>query len=243
MKPLSVWSAVLVAAFVVATAGCSGGSSKSGTSTPEPTATSASSTTFTTEQAQALLENASLTPKDLPAGWTTMNDTTQDNTAAATADPTHAASIQRCGRLLGRTVANQPADVVTSYIGGETVAYFSSLTVYSTVSGAQDCAGEAAQRYTQTGELARAFGTLFIDPNAVKVAAVDFPQVADGSFAATLDGQINAAGTQVELTILVVGFRKGNVTAAVGSAAQATPSSDELKPYVDLVVQRIGESQ
>ena len=102
---------------------------------------------------------------------------------------------------------------------------------------------ESAQRFTQPGELARAFGQLFIDPNAVKVAAVNFPQVADSSFAATLNGMINAAGTQVDLTILVVGFRKGNVTAAVGSAASAAPSTDELKPYVDLVVQRIGDAQ
>ena len=243
MKLSSVSCAIAVTVQTLAMSACSGGSSKSATSTPEPTATSAQSATFTIEQAQTLLADAALTPKDLPVGWKTMGDTTQDNVAAATADPAHAASIQRCGRLLGRTVANQPEDVVTAYIGGETVAFFSALTVYATVPGAQDCAGEAAQRYTQPGELARAFGNLFIDPNAVTVAAVDFPQIADGSFAADLTGQINAAGTQVALTILVVGFRKGNVTGAVGSAGSGAPSTDELKPYVDLVVQRVGEAQ
>ena len=44
---------------------------------------------------------------------------------------------------------------------------------------------------------------------------------------------------QVDLTILVVAFRDGNVTGAVGSAAQAAPMTAELKPYVDLVLQRV----
>ena len=33
-------------------------------------------------------------------------------------------------------------------------------------------------------------------------------------------------------------FRKGNVTGAVGSAAASAPSTAELKPYVDLVLER-----
>ena len=234
---------VLAAVLIGLGGGCSGGSSKSGTSTPQPTATRDVSARFTSEQAQALLQDASLTPKDLPQGWKTMADTTQDNAAAAAADPSHAGSIERCGRLLARTVANQPADVVNSYLGGETVSFFSTLTVYATEAGAADCAGETAQRYAQPGELARAFGQLFIDPNAVQVATVSYPQVGDGSFAATLSGQINAAGTQVDLTILIVGFRKGNVTGAVGSAASAAPSTTELTPYVDLVLQRIASAQ
>ena len=210
---------------------------------PPPPPSAPSAPAFNAGQAQALLASASLTPKDLPAGWTVMTDTTQDNAAAAASDPAHAASIQRCGRLLGRTVANQPPDVVAAYLGGHSVSFFSAIVVYSTVAGATDCAIESAQRFLQPGELARAFGPLFIDPNAVKVAPVSFPQVADGSFAATLTGKINAAGTVVDLTILVVGLRKGNVTVAVGSAASAAPSTSELKPYVDLVVQRIAAAQ
>ena len=255
-------SAIGAAIFAAA---CGGGSSKSATSTPEAAASPGASasaargtppglstpvaavttgsgqtgTTLTAEQAKTLLDNASLTPKDLPTGWTVMADTVQDNALAASADPSHAASIERCGRLLGRTVSNQPADVVTAYLGGETVSFFSTLTAYATAAGAIDCSLETVQRYTQPGEFARAFGQLFIDPNAVKVTTVDYPQVGDGSFAATLEGLISAAGTQVDLTILVVAFRDGNVTGAVGSAAQAAPMTAELKPYVDLVLQRV----
>src|SRR5438105_69668 len=115
----------IVAAFV-GTA-CGGGSSKSVTSTPEPRADAM----FTAEQAKALLDDASLTPTDLPQGWSVMSDSTQDNVAAATADPTHAGSIERCGRLLGRTVANQPPDTASAYLGGETVSFFSTLTAYA----------------------------------------------------------------------------------------------------------------
>jgi hypothetical protein len=252
-------TAIVAAIFVAA---CGGGSNRGATSTPDtgsptaaatvratatvaptvaPAATSSgqTSTTLTAEQAKTLIDNAVLTPKDLPTGWTIMGDTTQDNAAAATADPAHAASIERCGRLLGRTVTNQPPDTVTAYLGGETVSFFSTLTAYATAAGASDCASETAVRYAQPGEFARAFGQLFIDPNAVKITTVDYPQVGDASFAATLEGMINAAGTQVDLTILIVAFRDGNVTGAVGSAAQAAPMTTELKPYVDLVLQRV----
>jgi hypothetical protein len=262
---MTVGSRILVAGAIVAAvfAAACGGSSKSATSTPEApasptaaatvraTATAASTpapattgsaqtgTTLTAEQAKTLIDNASLMPKDLPTGWTVMSDTTQDNAAAATADPAHASSIERCGRLLGRTVTNQPADTVTAYLGGETVSFFSTLTAYATAAGALDCSNETAQRYAQPGEFAKAFGQLFIDPAGVKITTVDYPQVGDASFAATLEGQINAAGTQVGLTILIVAFRDGNVTGAVGSAAQAAPTTAELKPYVDLVLQRV----
>ncbi|HMC71093.1 MAG TPA: hypothetical protein VKJ07_18195 [Mycobacteriales bacterium] len=256
-------SAIGAAMFAAA---CGGGSSKSATSTPEAASSSTAAatvsrgtppalstpvaaatttgsgqtgTTLTAEQAKTLIDNAVLMPKDLPTGWTIMGDTTQDNVAAATADPTHAGSIERCGRLLGRTVTNQPADVVTAYLGGETVSFFSTLTAYATAAGALDCSTETAQRYAQPGEFAKAFGQLFVDPTAVKITTVDYPQVGDASFAATLEGLINAAGTQVDLTILIVAFRDGNVTGAVGSAAQAAPMTTELKPYVDLVLQRV----
>src|SRR5256885_11001389 len=106
-------SAIGAAIFAAA---CGGGSSKSATSTPEAaaspgasasaargtppglstpvaaatTASGQTGTTLTAEQAKTLLDNASLTPKDLPTGWTVMADTVQGNALAASADPSHA---------------------------------------------------------------------------------------------------------------------------------------------------------
>lgn len=218
-----------------------GSTSSAGGSTPGAGATQPSSggTTFTQAQAASLVQSALLAPADVPGGWSPMSDTTQDNAAAAAANPKDAASYERCGRLLGRTLVLQSPDQVTAYVTGDIVSYFSTATVYATDAGAIDCAAENATRFTQPGELARAFGGVFINPDAVVVTPVEFPQVGDGSFAATLSGQISAAGTVVDLTILVVGFRVGNVTGAVGSAAQSAPSTDELRPYVEKVVQRI----
>jgi hypothetical protein len=206
---------------------------------------SSSGKTYNAIQAKVLLDDASLTPKDLTGPvWNSTSDVMQDNAAAAAADPKNAASNERCGRLLGRTVNNQPKDIVSAFLGGESVAQFSTITVYATEAGAIDCATEAATRYQQSGELARAFGPTFVDPVAVQVAIVDYPQVADGSFAATLTGQVNAAGTVVDITILLVGFRKGNVSAAVGAAhsAGSIPTS-EVTPLVNLVLQRISANQ
>lgn len=210
-----------------------------------PAAASSSGKTYNATQAKALLDEASLTPKDLTGPvWNIASDVTQDNAAAAAADPTSATPSERCGRLLGRTVNNQPMDVVSAFLGGESVAQFSTITVYATEAGAIDCATEAATRYQQPGELARAFGPTFVDPVAVQVALVDYPQVADGSFAATLTGKVNAAGTVVDITILVVGFRKGNVSAAVGTAHSAgSILTSEMTPLVDLVLQRISANQ
>lgn len=194
-------------------------------------------------KAQTLLQAAMITPTDLPAGWKVGSDATQDNAAAATADPTTAASNERCGRLLGRTMVTQPADIVSAYIGGQTVSFFSNATVYATTAGASDCAAEAATRLARPGQLARAFGPLFTDPDKVVVAPVDYPQLADGSFAATLSGQTNASGVVVDLVLLVVGFRKGNVSVVLGSAAQAAPPASELQPLVDKVLGRIAAAQ
>ncbi len=195
-------------------------------------------------QAQALLAATLLTPRDLRGAWNITSDTTQDNAAAAAADPASAASNQRCGRLLGRTVLNLAADPVNAFLGGQTLSFFSTAVVYATGAGAADCAAEAAQRLARPGQLARAFASVFINPEAVQVALVDYPQIGDGSFAATLTGQANASGTVIDLTILVVGFRTGNVTAAVGSARSgSTPPTVELTPLVNLVLQRISANQ
>ncbi|MDE3096111.1 MAG: hypothetical protein KGK07_08930 [Chloroflexota bacterium] len=238
----TVLPGVLVLAALLATAAC-GGSKKSGATAIAPiagaTAAAAAATPMTIDQARALLARASLEPADLPAGWKVMSDTTTDNAAAAAADPSSAASNTRCGRLLGRTVADQPADPVPAFISGQTVSYFSSLTVYATAAGATDCSNEAAARYQQPGELAKAFGTLFTDPKAVVVKPVTFPATGDGSFAATLAGKVNVSGTIIDLTVLVVGFRKGNVTAVVGSAANEAPPMADLTPLVNLVLRRI----
>ncbi len=199
--------------------------------------------TFALADAQALLATLPLTPADLKSTWTIGTDTTQDNAAAAVADPNAGASFERCGRLLSRLVVNMPEDTVTRYIGGETVSFFSTATVYATSEGAADCALEAATRFAAPGELAKAFGSVFIDPLAVTVKPITYPTVADGSFAATLTGKIEAAGTIVDLTILIVAFRRGNVTAVVGSAAAFDPSVDELQPLVDLVLGRIKDAQ
>ncbi len=193
--------------------------------------------------APGLLNAAMIVPADLPAGWTTASDTTQDNAAAAAADPTTAASNTRCGRLLGRTLVTQPDDIVTAYLAGQTVSFFSQATVYATTAGAIDCSNEAAGKLTQPGQLAKAFGTLFTDPNAVVVTPVDFKQVGDGSFAGTLAGQTNANGVVVDIVVLVVAFREGNVSMVIGSVANTAPPTSELEPLVDLVVGRVAAAQ
>jgi hypothetical protein len=209
-------------------------------STPVP-----DGTPLTASDATSLLDAAMLKPADLPdeGGWTESSDMTTENDKAATADPTSAASNERCGRLLGRTVTIQPADITTTYINGATVTFFTSGTVYATASGAADCAAEAATRYQQPGELARAFGTVFTEPDNVVVTPVEFPTVGDGSFAVTLAGRTNANGLVVDLTILAVGFREGAATVVVGSAAAASPSVDELRPLVAMLDQRVAAAQ
>ena len=191
--------------------------------------------------AAALLDAVMLKPADLsPGTWAVQTDGTATNADAAQADPANADAGTRCGRILGRTVVSQPEDVGTAFIGGETLAYFSMATAYETADGAGDCAIEQGSRLAEPGQLARAFGSLWVDPDAVQVTPVDFPQVGDSSFAATLTGQIEAAGTVLDLTVLIVAFQSGNVTGAVGSARSgSTPPADELAPLVDLVIARI----
>jgi hypothetical protein len=195
--------------------------------------------TFTAAEAAGFIDAVLLKPGDLSGQWSVMSDTTTDNAAAAAADPESAASNERCGRLLGRTATNSPADLVERYISGETVSFFSQVTLYATQEGAADCAAEAAVRLSEPGALARAFGGIFINPDAVEVTPVQYPQLADGSFATTLRGQINAQGTIVDLTILIVAFREDNATAVVGSAAASAPAVDELTPLVNLVHSRL----
>jgi hypothetical protein len=67
---------------------------------------------------------------------------------------------------------------------------------------------------------------------------VQFPAIGDGSFAVTLSGLISAQGTEVNITILVAGFLRGNVSVAVGSAAAYDPDSAELQRFVELTLER-----
>jgi hypothetical protein len=218
------------------------GTTPSAANTPAATTGGAE---FDATQAQALLDEASLLPRDIGADWAITADSTTDNAAAAAADAAGAPSFERCGRLLGRLVTNGPKDVVSAYLGGTIVAAFSQLTVYKTAAGAADCATEGATRFAQPGALARAFGTIFVNPDAVTVQQLEYPQIGNGSFAAALTGDINASGQTVQLQIVIVAFRNGNTTAVVGVAYAplTTPSTKELKPYVDLVAGRIAANQ
>lgn len=222
-------------------AGSSGGSEPPA---PPPPAPRPAGRTYTLSDAQAMVQ-AALMPADIGPGWTVMSDVTTDNATAAANDPRGGASFERCRRLTGRLLTLQPPQdqIVPRYVGGESVSFFTTISVFATADGATDCAIEAAQRFSEPGELARQFASIFLDVNAVVVTPLSVPQVADGSIAFTLEGQINASGTVVDLTILIVAFRKGNVSAVVGSAAASTPSLAELAPLVDLVIARIAAAQ
>lgn len=200
--------------------------------------------TFTAAQAQTIVDTVPITPADLTSTWEISTDTRTDAAQAAANNPENAASIERCGQLLGRLVVLMSPDQVSRYIGGEVVSYFTNLTVYATDEGAADCGAEAAANYTANPqELAEAFGSVFVDPAAVVITPVDFPAVAQGSFAANLTGTINAGGTEVTLTILIVAFNQGNVSAVVGSAAATDPPTDDIYPLVELVTERIAQAQ
>jgi hypothetical protein len=213
--------------------------------TPAAPAASSGGKPFNETQAKALLDAASLKPADVGPDWNITTDTPSDNAAAAATDPIAGASFERCGRLAGRLITNGPKDTVSAYLGGSIVAAFSQLTVYATANGAADCSAAAAVRFQEPGALAKAFGTVFVDPTKVVVKPVEYPTVGDGSFAVALTGDINAAGTVVQLQIVIVGFLKGNTAAVVGVAYAplTTPSTKELKPFVDLVLQRVGANQ
>ncbi len=211
------------------------------TGTPATVASPAPSTkVFGADDAKKVVTDTALLPPDLPSGWKVQMDTTADNAAAAVTEPKASASFERCGRLLGRTVTNLPVDAVSSFLAGETLSFFSSVTVYATEAGAADCQAEAAARYAMPGELARALGSLFINPDAVVVALADAPAEIPGSVAVKLTGQINAAGTTIDLTVLLVSFRRGGVTAVAGSARSGQdPPLPELLPYALKLVQRV----
>lgn len=214
------------------------------TPTIAPAATMPAGRTYTDADAQRLVTNAAIMPADIDPTWKVQTDTTSDNAQAAAADPAAGASATRCGRLLGRTLISQPPDVVGAFLTGLPVAIFSQVTVYATDAGAADCAAEAAQRLSSCIELAKTLGQLFIDPAQVKCDPVQYPQVGDGSFAVRLTGTINASGTQVDLSILIIAYRLGNVSVAVGSAHSAgSIEPSELTGYINLLNQRIGANR
>jgi hypothetical protein len=199
---------------------------------------------FTEADAEALLDYALLKPSDIEQpGWVIQSDDTADNAAAAEAAPEQAASIERCGRLLSRIITNFPPDVTGNYIGGLTVSYFSTATVFGTADGAADCGAENAARLAQPCELARSFASVFIDPCAVVVTPIEFTSDVAGTSAFTLAGKSMAGDLEIDLTILAVAFSSENVSAVVGSAAAGAPPTDELAPYVELVAARIAEAQ
>ncbi len=254
-----------IAAGAMLAAACGGDSKPSATATPKAGTTTAAPASaksapgaeptlnpmpsagaaFDVTRAKALLDTASLTPADLGADWAITAGQSSDNAAAAASDPAGAASFERCGRLLGRLVTSGPKDTASAYLTGTLVAAFSQITVYKTADGAADCAAEGAARFQQPGQLARAFGTVFVNPDAVTVQPLEYPATADGSFAAALTGDIIAAGTTVQLQIVIVAFHKGNTSAVVGVAMSplTNPLTTELKPYVHLVLRRIAASQ
>jgi hypothetical protein len=209
---------------------------------PPPAATTApppppppAGTTYTAAQATAQVNAGTLTPPDLSGAWVVQSD------APGTPVGDDATA---CGQLASRTVANLPADPIAAFLAGGTLSFFSNITAYATEAGAIECSNRAASRFGSPGALARAFGTLFVNPDAVVVAAFDYPQVADGSIAGTLTGQVNASGTVIDLTVLFVGFRKGNVTAVIGSARSGSvPPAAELTPLINLVLGRITAQQ
>jgi hypothetical protein len=186
--------------------------------------------TYSAQEGQAQVDAATLTPADLGATWVLQSDSAMQNNPDAPA----------CGALATRTATNLAGDPVAAFVAGETLSFFSTATSYSTEAGAIECAARAATRLRTPGDLARLFGSLFIDPDAVTVGPADFPQVGDASIAATLTGKINASGTVIDITLLVVTYRKGNVLGAVGSARSGSvPPVAELSSLAQLVAGRI----
>lgn len=262
MRPLI--TAALVAAAAASACGDDGGSDT--TPTPNPTSPTPEATAAPTRApqptprvvrtpgaaldiaaARAILDAVLLKPEDIAADdpWVAGNDTEQDNAAAVAARPEFAASVESCGRLLSRTLLLSPEDVAAAFLTASTLAFFSTGTVYATPDGAAQCAAEAAARISDPQQLVQEFPDVFVDPSLVEVELVpDFPQIGDGSFAATLTGDFDANGLTIPLTILVVAFTEGNVSAAVGSARSGeAPPIDELAPLAELVHARIAANQ
>jgi hypothetical protein len=141
-------------------------------------------------------------------------------------------------------VTNLAPDPIASFIAIETLSFLSTATAYATEAGATDCAARAAARFTSAGDIARAFGNLFIDPDAVVVTQINMPTVGDNSIAGTLTGKIRVEANVIDLTVLVVVYRQGNVTGAIGSARSgATPPVEELMPLINTIIGRLSASQ
>lgn len=190
--------------------------------------------TYTGAQGQAQVNAASLTPSDLTGAWQIQTDISGSPDANATA----------CGWLSGRTVFNLATDAVGAYIAGQTLAFFSNATAYTSASGAIDCSERAAGQFQNPADVARAFGPLFVNPDDVTGAPFQYPQVADGSFAGTLTGKVAAGAATIDVTLLIVTFRQGNVTVVIGSARSRTvPPADELGPLINLVIARVKAAQ
>lgn len=222
--------------------------------TPEPTPRPTSAPAperdgdgpFTGAEAEEFLEFVLLRPADIEApDWVIQGDDVSDNADAAENDPEGAPSIERCGRLLGRIITNFPPDTAAAYLNGKPLAYFSQATMFETAGGAEDCANEAAVRFAEPGAVARVFGDLFTDPNAVVVTPVEAESIGDGSAAFSLTGQTEGGGFQVDITLLIVTFRDNAATFSVGMATPGTdaPPISELWPYVELVLGRSREYQ
>lgn len=194
---------------------------------------------FTLADAETIVTSVLLSPDDLEGDWEITSDQRVDNAAAAAAAPDRASLFEQCGRLLNRTIQNTPLDPVTTFLAGDTLAFFSTVTVYATRSGARVCVDEESVRLQQPGELARAVGDVFVDPDAVVVTPIEFPSIGETSFAATLAGPIETGGTIINVTVLLVGFLEGQVSGAVGSVRVMAPPVDELASLASLVVERI----
>ena len=128
--------------------------------------------------------------------------------------------------------------------GGQPVAFFSNVTAYTSAEGATFCFEEALRRSAEGrgGSIGRQFGDLFIDPDDVQVAAVQFPAIGEQSIAFTVGGDTLAQGNRIGVVVLAVLFRQGPATAVVGAIKVVlTPAQREVEPLARLVAQRIGE--
>ncbi len=200
---------------------------------------------YTGDDPEAFLDFVLLKPSDITVpDWVVQSDVTTDNAAAAADDPETAPLIDSCGRLLGRVITNFPPDSVAAFFDGTTLAYFSQGTLYETPDGAEECAAAAGARLADCPALARTFGEVFTNPDGVICEPASVDAVGEGSSAWKLTGQTDAGGTEIGLTILVVSFRDSAATYAVGMAVSGIePPMDELRPYVDLVLERSQEAQ
>ena len=138
--------------------------------------------------------------------------------AAAAADPTSAASNERCGRLAGRLsrTARRTSSPRTSAAAS---CCLLAVTVYATAAGAADCAAEAAVRFQQPGELARRSAPCSSIRTRVDRQA---RRLSDRSATARSPRRSPATSTPAGTTVAAADRHrrascKGNVTAVVGS--------------------------